>query len=441
MKLSLLGAAKEVTGSKFLIEHEGDSYLLDAGMYQGDNELEELNKQPILELPAIKKLSAIILTHGHLDHCGLVPKIIADGFNGPIYASADTAELAKLLWQDTLAIEEDLLRHERTYHPEHVNRAKKLLKVVKPGQKVALKNGLEFKYYPNGHILGSQSILISHMGIHKLLLSSDLGRPHRYMQFERTRPPGAETIILESTYGDRSHEDEAPLAQLHKILTQHPDKKILMATFAIDRLQELLLLLLDYRDQYSLPHAVFIDSPMGTKSTKIYMGSHQLNGTIKHKLEFARRHFHWIEHASQRKAYDKNNGPSIMLASSGMLEGGRIRTYLRNMIQDPQTLLILTGYQAPETLGAKLQRGDKMVVFNGAEHTVKMEIAEIDGLSAHADDRGLLEWVQTLPQSPQKIILNHGEESAQKALQSKLNAIGYHNDKVVLSFQQQKFDL
>lgn len=432
-ELQFLGAAGCVTGSKYLVSNEQGRILVDCGLFQGLKSLRALNRAPWEVLPA--EIDAVVLTHGHLDHIGLLPRLVWEGFAGMIYGTAPTVAIARIILEDSAkiqmeeaekALKEAYSRHAKPqplYTLEDVAETLPLFCPVATGEWIALPvPGWRVRYTPNGHILGSCFIEMD-AGETRVVFSGDIGRPKDLLLPPPKRPGRADVLLLESTYGNRLHPDldmEAELAaHINATITERGT--CIIPSFAVERLQAIMLILLKLRQRNRTPRLpVFIDSPMGTNVFELFgrfPDWHKLSRSDFHEMK---REFLIVSDYSETwKAIDDPR-PKVVVAGSGMLSGGRVLTYLRQLLDKKETRILLMGYQAEGTRGRNLLEGARELKIFGKNIPVAAGIHHYESLSAHADQEEILWWTAGLENQPGHICLVHGEPTAADALRVKL---------------------
>lgn len=431
-KLHFLGGAGCVTGSRFMLETPQARVLIDCGQFQGLKPLRLRNREALGIKPA--SLDAVLLTHGHLDHSGWLPLLVRQGFRGPIYCSEPTRAVAELILRDSGKVQEEEAEHANTggwsrHHPAEplftLAEADKCLRRFKPVETdvwLDLLPGLRLRWRPVAHILGACFIEVDCQG-RRFVFSGDVGRGDDLLLYPPEQPEQADVVLLESTYGDRLHPSADPLEQLHEIAakTLLQGGSLLIPGFAIERMQTLLWLLHQLEAQRLLPRVpVIFDSPMGQHMLALFRRFpdwHRLDGATLDALE---RQVHVVEHALDSQAWAASREPRIVLAGSGMLTGGRIMNYLPYELGNPDSTILLTGYQAEGTRGRTLQQGHRRLRLHGRDFQVKARVATLEGMSAHADQAGLLDWLAGLKQAPRHLFLVHGEPRAAESLQAKI---------------------
>ena len=431
MKLTFLGAAGTVTGSKYLIEAGGLRILIDCGLFQGYKNLRLLNWQPFPVKP--RELDAVILTHAHLDHSGALPLLAREGYRGPVYATRGTRELCELLLPDSGHLQEAdaefANRHQSSkHHPalplyteEDALHTLKLFKSLDFDEPLTL-GPLQIRLRPAGHILGASSVEVRGSG-GSLLMSGDIGRPDDLLM----RPPApiqhGDTLVIESTYGDRVHDDGDHAAALADVIRRTAARggMVIMPAFAVGRAQALLYQIWLLKQARRIPDLpVFLDSPMAIDTTAIYQrhaNEHRLSAEqCKHMAHVAR----FCRTADQSRELNQLTYPAIIVSASGMATGGRILHHLMNHLGDRRCSVVFAGFQAGGTRGARLVAGERSIRIFGQDVSVNAEIVSLPGMSAHADAGQIIDWLKTLERPPQQVYITHGEHDAADALRQRI---------------------
>ena len=441
IKLRFLGAAENVTGSCHLLEANGVRVLVDCGFYQ-ERDLKNRNWEPFAEDPAT--IDAVVLTHAHLDHCGLLPKLVRDGFKGPIFATEASADIAEIVMRDSAKIQaEDVAykkkRHVRQgktsqfpYEPlfrmEDVDRVLPLIRTVRYGKEQKVGTGMTVTFRDAGHILGSESIrfeVTKHGSTQRVLFSGDVGRWDTPILRDPDTFDQADYVCIESTYGNRDHKESASIpGSLARVIraAHRAGGNVVIPSFAIERTQELLYRLGEMRAEGRIPKVpVFVDSPMAVKVTEVFRRHRELfdEETMdritkgQHPCDF--KGLELMRSVEESKSINTRGGTSIIIAGSGMCTGGRIKHHIANNIERPESVILFVGYQAEGTLGRHILRGAEHVRLFGDEREVLARIEKVNGMSAHADRSELLRWLKGLKSSPKKVFVIHGEQTASHA--------------------------
>lgn len=430
MKIHFLGAAGTVTGSRFLLEAKGRRVLVDCGLFQGLKLLRRRNWAPFPVDPA--SVHDVLLTHAHLDHSGYLPALVRDGFRGRIHCSAPTADLAAILLRDAAWLQEEdaayaarkgFSKHQPPrplYTTQDAERAIQRLSPV-AGRQLDL-GPLHVTLVPSGHILGATSLRLEHQG-QSVLFSGDLGRPSDLLMHPPAPNPGADLLVMESTYGDRLHGEEDPLQVLAEVARRTLDRGgvLLVAAFAVGRAQTVMWALHRLRQEGRIPDVpVYLNSPMADAVTHLYgdhVDWHRLDMAQVHALFASARFVRTVE---ESKALNLRKGPMVVISASGMLTGGRVVHHLAAWAGDPANTILLPGFQAAGTRGAHLAAGADQVKVHGRYVPVRAEVVQVDVLSAHADQGELIAWAQGAAQRPRQVWLVHGEPAAADALRLRM---------------------
>ncbi|MDT3707081.1 MAG: MBL fold metallo-hydrolase [Thiobacillus sp.] len=450
MKLTFLGAAREVTGSSYLLEADGVRFLVDCGMFQGGREADEKNRRAIAYDPAT--LDFVILTHAHIDHSGLLPRLVALGFKGTIHATRATCDLLAVMLPDSAHIQEKEVEYQNRNRFRHgmakregegesrtrmqretaplytVAQAQASLKRLNPVDydlEIAPHPKVRCTFRDAGHIIGSAIVEVwvgEGAQRRKIVFSGDLGQPARPLLQDPTHIHDADYLVVESTYGNRNHKSmEATQDELVEAVTDTIDRKggnVIVPAFAVGRTQEMVYLLADLTRQGRLPKlSVFVDSPMATAATEItyrHMAvlddeTHELLGRHGGAQYFRRLDF--VEDVEESKALDRIKGGAVIISASGMCDAGRIKFHLRANLPRRDSTVLITGFQAAGTLGRRLVDGAKRVRLLGEDISVRADIYTLGGLSAHADRSALLAWLGHFRSKPRQVFVVHGEES------------------------------
>ncbi|MDR0301219.1 MAG: MBL fold metallo-hydrolase [Treponema sp.] len=454
-----LGAAEEVTGSKHVLEIDGQSYLIDCGAFQGSRaEADRKNRDFGI---AADRIESVILTHGHHDHCGLLPLLVKKGYKGNIYATPATRDISSLIMMDSANIQARdaiYLKNQAQkkgekfdwtplYTEQDAIAAVSQTIGVSYNRPMYIGEEVNLEFYDAGHILGSAiaAIKIKKGGEElNILATGDLGRKGKPIIRNPEIPPIApDYIILESTYGDRRHDstDDA-LKKLAEIASRAAKNKgkILIPSFAIERTQELVYYFHTLVDRKIIPEIpIFVDSPMATNATTIFQvhpecyGAEIKEAFIKHhKNPFGFNSLHFTTSVDESKALNDLSGPFIIISADGMCEAGRIQHHLIHNIQDTNTTIMTVGYMAENTLGRRIRNRESEVKIHGEWFKLKAHVEEINAFSAHADYFEMLEWLKAVDTSRLKgILLVHGEKKSQTFLQKYLKENGFPNVEIV----------
>ncbi|WP_018477875.1 MBL fold metallo-hydrolase RNA specificity domain-containing protein [Pontibacter roseus] len=432
IQIKFLGGAGTVTGSKILVKTDRHQVLIDCGLFQGLKQLRLLNWQKLRVDP--DELDAVILTHGHLDHCGYLPVLVQNGYNGPIYATPPTRDVTNIILLDSAKIqEEDAAAANRKGYSKHhpakplytsgdVEMTMPLFETYDDGEWVVINEDFSFCFRKSGHILGSVFVELKCQG-RKFVFSGDLGRRQPILMEPPAFVQEADYVVLESTYGDRLHAQTSPYDELQEIVHHTVAKGgvLVIPSFAVERAQELLLLLNTLREDGSIPAIpIYLDTPMGIDVTELYLRYRDWHSLSDAECRTMMHNVHVIRDYVQSMHVLDKQGPKIVIAGSGMVTGGRVMHYLERLLGDSQNTVLLVGFQAPGTRGNLLRSGATELKMQGRYYQVKAEVRQISTLSAHGDQSDLLWWLSHLKDAPQRIFLNHGEAQALEAFRLKI---------------------
>jgi metallo-beta-lactamase family protein len=443
LSIAFQGAARTVTGSRHLLRFGERSWLFDCGIYQGHREEADAVNRTFRFPPA--DLDAVVVSHAHLDHVGNLPTIVVRGFDGPIHATPATADLARVMLADSAFLMErdvDHLRRHRhravpaepLYRPADVERTLERFKPHDYHQSWSLFDGVDVRADDAGHLLGSALTTFTFRSNGRTLrlgMSGDLGRAHRPILRDPEHPAGVDVLVLESTYGDRLHppegETERTLAEVVR-RTLARGGRVLVPSFAVGRAQELVVTLHRLIERGALPDVpIFVDSPMAKSATAIYQQHPEcFDDEARQQFEhgdgapFGFARLRYVSSPEESKALNDRHGPCIILAASGMCEGGRILHHLQHGLGNPDNTVLFVGYQADGTLGRRLRDGAEDVMLLGVSVRRRAEVVGLDGFSAHADQRELIEWVARLDPAPKRIFLVHGDLEPANVLAERL---------------------
>lgn len=463
--LRFCGAAGTVTGSCFLLSHRGGKILVDCGMFQGPKTLRELNYGPFPFDP--RRIDSVLLTHAHIDHSGLLPKLCRDGYSGRILATLETKALLKWMLPDAGAIQEAEVQRlnrrnarrgrasvEPIYTQGQAEATLRQIAAVKRDMWVEATPGIRARYVDSGHILGAASIEIEvasgdpRWPFVRLLFSGDIGP--RGKAFSRG-PQGSSNfdyLVVEATYGDRdrprvSEAGRRAALKREVLAARKSGGNLLIPAFAVERTQELLHDLVALMADGSLPRMpVFLDSPLASRATAVFERfRHRLGLPRQGDSPFRATNVHFVETVEQSKALDRLAGGAIIIAGSGMCEAGRIRYHLENNLWRPEATVLFVGYQAPGTVGALLKQGAPAIRIHGQEITVRARIRDLDVYSGHADRQELLAWIEARLPVRRGMFLTHGEDSALAGLREGIVATGFDRSRVIVPRLDQTFEL
>ena len=441
-KISFYGGVGTVTGSKYLLEHEGKKILVDCGLFQGFKELRERNWQEPPFDPA--SLDAVIITHAHIDHTGYLPRIVKLGFRGPVFTSRATNDLLKILLPDSGRLQEEdadyrnrkgLTSHSPALPLYDENDAKDALKLIHPvpndATPVNICEGIKASFMVAGHIMGASLVLVEMTGAKadgedlRFLFSGDLGHYDQPIVKDPAKPPACDYLMVESTYGDRLHGEVDSATQMARIINEAAKRNgpILIPAFAVGRTQEVLYLIRELEDEKRIPVLpVVVDSPMAAQSTQVYSRWSEehdeeyvsIINTKRHPLRTAS-----MTTASSREESMRVNemhGARIIISASGMMTGGRVMHHAMRMLPNENATVVFVGYQAAGTTGRRVQEGEREVKIMKDWIPVRCHVEKVEGFSAHADWKAVLRWLEGLPAAPKMLFTTHGEPDAAQAM-------------------------
>ena len=434
--LTFLGAAGTVTGAKFLVASDGARLLLECGMFQGLRELRARN----WEAPPVQPgtLAAVLLSHAHIDHSGYLPRLVRDGFEGPIFCSPGTADLLKIMLPDAARLQEEeadfrnrngATRHRPALPLFTVADAERALRLVKPvafDQPFSPARNVDARFRMSGHILGASTVEVVASG-RRLVYSGDLGRYDVPIMRDPVAVASADTLLVESTYGDRLHPAGDATPVIRQAVQRAADLRgwLLVPAFAIGRTQDLLYVVRELEEAGRIPRLpVYLDSPMGIESTAIYERHPEehdpatIRITAVGKRPFVPARFHLCPTADESKKLNGIDGPGVIIAGSGVATGGRILHHLRHRLADERTTVLFVGYQAAGTRGRLLRDGASRLRIFGEDVSVRATIMATDALSAHADQGEIIRWLRGFTRPPAMTYCVHGEPAAAAALRA-----------------------
>jgi metallo-beta-lactamase family protein len=441
IKLSFLGAAQNVTGSRHLLSVDGATVLVDCGLYQ-ERQFSNRNWDPFPVDPS--SIDAVLLTHAHLDHCGLLPKLVKDGFKGRIYCTDATADLVKIILLDSAKIQEEDAEHKRKRHKKEGREAKypeiplytvedaeacfPQFSTVEYKASTNIKDGVEAEFFNAGHVLGSSIIRVRvHLDGQErvVLFSGDVGRPNRPIIEDLAIGQRADYVLIESTYGDRLHEDTEDIKKIIAEVINSTVKaggNIIVPSFALERSQEVLYYINELLTAKAIPPLrIFLDSPMASKITEVFhrhpeLFDEEMTDSVKRNSSlFNMPGLEMTSDVEESKAINKIKGPIMVIAGSGMCNAGRVKHHLVNNISRRENTIMFVGYEAAGTLGRQIVDGAKEVRILGQQYPVKARIVQIHGFSAHADRDELLKWLLGFQIAPRGVFVVHGEGESAKS--------------------------
>lgn len=433
MRMTFLGAAGTVTGSKYLLEHRDLHVLIDCGLFQGYKQLRLHNWDPF-QLP-VQDLHAIVLTHAHLDHCGYLPVLVRNGYRGPVYATQATCELAKILLRDSARLQEEEAefanRHGFSKHApalplyteQDAERALTLLRPLELQHRVMIAPGLSVLMRGAGHILGAATLEIVGDGV-TLVCSGDLGRPNDPLMYAPQTIEHADYLLVESTYGDRRHPVEPPEVQLAEVINRTALRHgiTLVPSFAVGRAQLLMYHLYRLKQQHAIPDLpIYLNSPMATDVTRLYQRFRSEHRLSLEDCQGMCDGTHFVRSVQESIALDLLRTPAIIIAASGMATGGRVLHHLKALAPNPLNTLLVPGFQAGGTRGAHIVAGAPSVRIHGQDVPIRAEVVPMETLSAHADADEIMQWLRGFKRAPKHTYVVHGEPNASDVLRRRIS--------------------
>lgn len=432
MKLRFLGATETVTGSKYLLTTRDGKVLIDCGLFQGYKELRLRNwAHPPFDP---KKIDAVLLTHAHIDHSGYLPLLVKQGFQGPIYATHSTIDLCSILLPDSGYLQEEDAKRANRYgyskhHPalplyteQDALNVLKQFKLIDFEKKYNITHGMTANWYSASHILGASFIRCEVHG-KSVLFTGDMGRPNDPILYPPHPIVASDYLVIESTYGDRTHSIEDPKIELAKIIQETAKRggTILIPSFAVGRAQLILYYLYQLKKQKLIPDiSIYLDSPLAIEATEILQAHAKEHKMTPKMCEDVCRIAEYIRTPEESKAIEHNMMPKIIIAASGMATGGRVLHHLKYYGPSHRNTILFTGYQAGGTRGGRIMAGERTVKIHGQEVEINAHVAFLSNTSAHADSKELIDWLSTIEKSPKRVFITHGELNAAAALSHKL---------------------
>src|SRR6185369_3231742 len=441
--LQFLGAAETVTGSKYLLDVHGSRVLIDCGLFQGLKQLRSRNWDALPVDPA--SITWTLLTHAHIDHSGYLPRLVRDGFTGPVYATTATADLLKILLPDSARLQEEdadyanrkgFSRHSPAlplYTEQDAARTLKQVHGVQYEEDVRLNKFIAARFIHAGHILGSSFIEVRITEPNseplKIVFSGDLGRYNEPILNDPAPEIEADYLLIESTYGNRLHDHTDPKERLAEIInaTAQRGGKLVIPAFAVGRTQLLVYYIRELEDEGRIPVLpVAVDSPMGAQTTRLYLRhseDHDLDMQRIRNLRknpLATRNFSLVQGRNGSKALNSVQGPAIIISASGMATGGRVLHHLAQWLPDPASAVVFVGYQAVGTRGRRMQDGEREVRIHGQMVPVRAHVESMSSLSAHADSDEIMRWLRGFNRPPRKTFVVHGELDSAGALRDRI---------------------
>ena len=466
MRITFYGAAQTTTGSMHLVEANGKRILLDCGLYQGHRK-EAFEKNRTLPIDP-KTINYVILSHAHIDHSGNLPQLVRQGFRGRVFARQSTCELCDIMLRDSCFLQKRDLEYinksrrregkklfEPLYDESDINALMQLFVPTHMHEPREIARGLTLEFFNAGHILGSALVQLDiksdHGHNHRLLFSGDLGQPNQPIIRHYEYPAGADILLVESTYADRYHPSaddvELRLESYLKYIDRH-NSKLIIPAFSVGRTQQIIYYLNRLKDRNKVPREVkvFIDSPLSQKATRIYANHREVYNDETRKMIEAGRNplefpgMQFVGTPEESMALNDMPGPMIIIAASGMCEGGRILHHLKHGIQDPDNIILIVGFQAENTLGRRIVEKRNPLRILGEEIPLNARVEVINALSAHADRAGLMDWIGEVKDNVRHAFAVHGEPEKVAAMEQILKDMGIRNAVAPLPGQTYKFD-
>ena len=466
MRITFYGAAQTTTGSMHLVEANGKRILLDCGLYQGHRK-EAFEKNRTLPVDP-KTINYVILSHAHIDHSGNLPQLVRQGFRGRVFARQSTCELCDIMLRDSCFLQKRDLDYinksrrregkklfEPLYDESDINALMQLFVPTHMHEPREIARGLTLEFFNAGHILGSALVQLDiksdHGHNHRLLFSGDLGQPNQPIIRHYEYPAGADILLVESTYADRYHPSaddvELRLESYLKYIDRH-NSKLIIPAFSVGRTQQIIYYLNRLKDRNKVPREVkvFIDSPLSQKATRIYASHREVYNDETRKMIEAGRNplefpgMQFVGTPEESMALNDRPGPMIIIAASGMCEGGRILHHLKHGIPDPDNIILIVGFQAENTLGRRIVEKRNPLRILGEEIPLNARVEVINALSAHADRAGLMDWIGEVKDNVRHAFAVHGEPEKVAAMEQILKDMGIRNAVAPLPGQTYKFD-
>lgn len=434
-ELSFLGAAETVTGSKYLIQSEGQKILVDCGLFQGVKKLRKRNWEPLPVDPA--EIDAVVLTHAHIDHTGYLPRFVDDGFDGPVYCTEGTHDLLEILLPDAGYLQEEQAKYanrkgfskhdpaQPLYTQEDAKRSLEYLEVEPFGDEgdhasdpVDLGGDIQCRFTPAGHILGASWVTFE-IGGRRLVFSGDVGRPEDPVM----RPPQpirrTDYLVLESTYGNRRHADVDVREQLREVVGRTVGRGgvVVIPAFAVGRSQSLMHLLTELKNDGEIPDVpVFLNSPMAIDVSHLYRKHRKLHRLTEQQCDEMFEDVTFVNDVQESKKLNSRRDPAVIISASGMATGGRVVHHLKSLAPDPKNTVLFAGFQAPGTRGDAMVHGADSVKIHGQYIPIEADVVELEGVSAHADYAEIGDWLESVESAPDRVFLTHGEPAATDAM-------------------------
>ena len=434
IKLSFLGAAGTVTGSKYLLENGSQRLLIDCGLFQGERELRDANWARFPVDPA--SISAVVLTHAHLDHCGYLPALVKSGFRGDVFCSEATADLCEILLRDSGHLQESdarfanrhgFSRHKPAlplYAVEDAEAALRQLSTIPFHRTQTLPGGAQLRLLRAGHILGAASLELEWNGV-RILFSGDLGRFNDPLMVDPEPRPASQYLVVESTYGDRRHPQSDPESELEDIVSRTVRRggTVVVPAFAVGRAQSLLFYFARLKAAGKLANVpIFLDSPMAVNASEIFCHHRKDHKLSEQDCQSSCAVATYVRSVEDSKRLGTMTIPKVIISASGMATGGRVVHHLKRLAPDPKSTILFAGYQARGTRGAAMMAGATTVRIHGEDIPLRAEVKNISALSAHADAEEIMAWLRTGSSAPRMTFITHGEPTASNALRLRIES-------------------
>lgn len=433
--VKFLGAAGTVTGSKYLLTLNDKRILIDCGLFQGMKSLRELNWMDLDMDPS--EIDCVLLTHGHLDHCGYLPRLVKQGFDGPIYSTFPTADLVEIIIKDSAKIQEEDAEHANTqgyskhapalplYDLKDAENTLILLHPIEVDQFFEINDQIKFRFRRNAHIPGASFIEVS-VNDKIIVFSGDIGRPNDPMLLPPETPEKADYLFVESTYGDREHSEESTEEILLKIINAslYNHGPLFVSSFTVDRAQDFMYLIWKLKQAKKIPDIpVYLDSPMGVDVSKLFLKYPDWLVMDPGEFQKVFQKTKIVHSMAETKMLANNKKPHIVIAGSGMMNGGRILSYLEAQLGNSKAIFVLPGYQAVGTRGRALAEGGQSIKLRGKFFNVNATIEHITTMSSHADQSEIIAWLSHINKAPEKVFIVHGEKTGSEGLKAKLEEV------------------
>ena len=450
--VQFLGAAGTVTGSKYLLKVFGKNILIDCGLFQGLKKLRQMNWD---NLPiSSSEIDVVLLTHGHLDHCGYLPRLVKNGFINKILSTAPTLEIAKVILEDSARIQDEdaqranqegFSKHKPAkplYDKKDVERTIPLFSPQPLDKWIELFENISVRFRYNGHIIGATFIELK-IANKLIVFSGDIGREKDPLMYPPQKPEQADVLFIESTYGNRIHPENAE-AHLADVINEAAQKQgtIIIPSFAVERAQLLMYLLWQLRMKNAIPHIpVYMDSPMGKNVLDIFHHNKEWHKLSVDDCNEMCRDIILVKTIQETMKLARTKNSKIVIAGGGMASGGRVLTYFQNYLSDPNATILLVGYQAEGTRGRSLLEGASEIKLYGKYYPVKSRTVNLEGLSAHADQRELINWLSNIKNRPEHIFVVHGEKEGAEGLKNKIKEVYNWDCEIPTLYQIKEIDL